>query len=112
VLMLDGVDPLGRYRPFCDRCGDKLASSAVRLDDARRLAQAHAQRTHHDVRIEPWDSFALIELVTRNEDGGPFAGMPPWPEAPASGVRDDCPTDYRPGCSCRLCDAARAQRDR
>jgi hypothetical protein len=70
VLLLDGVDPLGQYRPFCDRCADKLASSALRLGQARRIAEAHARNTHHDVRIEPWDSFQLIELVRPPGSGG------------------------------------------
>lgn len=70
VLFLDGVDPLGMYRPFCDACGEKLVSSAVRLHQARLLAEHHARKAQHDVRIEPWDSFQLIELVPAPGSGG------------------------------------------
>lgn len=106
--MLDGVDPLGQYRPFCDRCGDSLCSSALRLGQARQLAEGHARRTRHDVRIEPWDSFALIELVSAAEAGGPFAGQPPTPvDRPRTPHTEDPRWQYRAGCSCRYCEQAR-----
>jgi hypothetical protein len=108
MLLLDGVDPLGQYRPYCDHCGDKLCNTALRLGQARLLAEGHARRTHHDVRIEPWDSFQLIELVTAAESGGPFAGQPPTPpDRPSRPHEVDPRWQYRAGCSCRYCAAAR-----
>jgi hypothetical protein len=112
VLLLDGVDPHGRYRPFCDRCGSKLTSSALPLGQARRVAEAHARNTGHDVRIEPWESFALIELVRASECGGPFAGASAAPEPSAELAQLRARENYRPGCRCRHCDAARASGDR
>jgi hypothetical protein len=107
--MLDGVDPLGQYRPYCDRCGDRLCSSPLRLGQARLLAEGHARRTRHDVRIEPWDSFALVELVAAQELGGPFAGQPPTPpDRPTRSQHEDPRWQYRAGCSCRFCVEARA----
>lgn len=109
--MLDGVDPLGQYRPYCDVCGDKLANSALRLEQARRLALGHARRYHHNVRIEPWDSFQLIETVTP-DDSAPFFGqVPDEPHAvgdrPPPHQAADIP---RMGCGCFLCANARSQR--
>lgn len=56
-------DPRGNFRPFCDRCGDKLWPYPLLIEQARNVAYEHAWRLRHVVRIEPWDSFALVESV-------------------------------------------------
>ena len=52
------------YRPYCDDCGERVWEYPISLGRARAVAQAHANATGHPTRIEPWDSYALIELVT------------------------------------------------
>lgn len=72
-------DPRASYRPYCDRCGGKLWDVALMLEQARNVAWEHAFRMRHAVRIEPWDSFALVEAVPVPEF------LPgPWPSPEAS----------------------------
>lgn len=69
------VDPRASYRPYCDACGDKLWRVPLMLEQARNVGYEHAWRLSHVVRIEPWESFALIESITPQ--------LPlPFPDAP------------------------------
>lgn len=67
-------DYRGNYRPYCDSCGDKLWHFPLLLDQARNVAREHATAQGHLVRIEPWDSFQLIENVYPPE---PVCGRDP-----------------------------------
>lgn len=89
-----------------------MGGSGLRLGQARALAATHARAHRHDVRIEPWESFALVELVAAAEFGGPFAGAAGPPQADADAVPHRSRWEYRPGCSCRLCVNDRAARER
>jgi hypothetical protein len=63
------------YRPYCDPCGDKLVPFPITLHQARLMAQAHANRERHTVRVEPWDSYNLIEAVEPAPVPGGLGGV-------------------------------------
>jgi len=58
-----GTQDGGRYRAFCDHCGRNLALAVTTLAGARRLADIHVKIEGHGVRIEPENSYALVEYV-------------------------------------------------
>lgn len=54
----------GRYRAYCDECGRNLALAVTTLSGARKLADTHVAIVGHGVRIEPENSYALVEFVS------------------------------------------------
>ena len=51
------------YRPYCDQCGEKIVPYPLTLGQARKVADAHCRSRRHEVRVEPWAAFNLVELV-------------------------------------------------
>lgn len=61
--MPNGHDAGRGYRPYCDECGERLWDFPITLHRARLVAQSHANATEHVVRVEPWDSYQLVDLI-------------------------------------------------
>lgn len=55
------------YRAHCDECGAQLQAVGLPLRLARQTAQDHADATGHTVRVEPWETYALVDLIRPRE---------------------------------------------
>lgn len=55
------------YRSHCDECGEDLEPRPQLLRLTRQVAQDHADATGHAVRVEPAETYALVDLIRPRE---------------------------------------------